>query len=162
MIIEVASLLAVPTDGRRIPGRPRGWDLRARNPPQEIGPRVLKVPPGQAAFSVIPIEGLPDDRLVSGGLSGTLRMWDTFRHTPTVFAGPTSPVHGLAALPGGRLVCEACKDGTVRAWACVRYGRDGFPGRSPRPSHVRHRGAPAPERHYCHGFGNPGLQCVDP
>lgn len=63
-------------------------------------------------------EALPDGRLVSGGLTGRLALWNTARPAsrPAEVRAHEGPVTALAALPDGRRLVSGGRDGFVRVW----------------------------------------------
>lgn len=59
--------------------------------------------------------------LVSGGLDGTVRVWDPVAgQLLAILEGHTGPVHGVALTANGQLLASCSQDGTVRQWSIDR------------------------------------------
>jgi len=86
---------------------------RLRHPlPDDGWPRVLRGPTGW----VNALTALPDGRLASSSMDGSIRLWDPDTGADLgVLRGHQAPVSVLAASPDGRLLSGSV-DGTVRVW----------------------------------------------
>jgi WD40 repeat protein/tetratricopeptide (TPR) repeat protein/ActR/RegA family two-component response regulator len=70
----------------------------------------------EPAGSVEALCMLPDGRLASAGVGGTIRLWDAASATETArLQSDGGSIHALCLLPEGRLAA-ACNDGSVRLW----------------------------------------------
>ncbi|MDH4074809.1 MAG: hypothetical protein OEW29_02645, partial [Acidimicrobiia bacterium] len=60
---------------------------------------------------------LPDGRIASGDINGTILVWDPARPgvAPGVYRGHSGQINGLTLLADGR-VASSSDDGTVQIW----------------------------------------------
>ena len=88
-----ASLIALGTDPGRIAGAPDSHDA----PIQKL------------SF-------LPDSRILSASLDGSVKLWDRYLTDPEDLGGHDAGVHDLAISPTGHLAATASADRTIGVW----------------------------------------------